>query len=447
MSVLNQMLRELEHRGALPDVVAAAGTATVARPTLPAIRGRGDRMRLAVWLVAVAVAALLIGAYQWLGYRLEEASLAPATLGTRQFGSAANSGASAADAPTLPPASASPGAVSAVPASATLAPSSAALDVAASSPPGSGQSQRASADTAASSRAAAVPERNATSATAVTTQAATAIAQAPAAKAARSAKREAPARAEVAKASGSASSAPSTTALAAPASAASAAPTAQAPQEMAGAEGTPAPAIIVRAAHDVTRDLERANDLIARGRASEAIALLQTVLGREPGHPVARRTLAALLAEADRRGEALLVLLAGVEVDPAHFALAAAQMQAEAGDVQGAVRTLARVPEAQHTSAHDALAGGLLQRAGDHPAAIAAYRRALARPAPDPVWWVGLAVSLEARGELDTAQEAFTRAAAEPKLPAAVRAYVNERLAALSARGEQARRAALANVF
>jgi MSHA biogenesis protein MshN len=79
--------------------------------------------------------------------------------------------------------------------------------------------------------------------------------------------------------------------------------------------------------------------------------------------------------------------------------------------------------------------------------AIAAYRRALAQPKNEPVWWVGLGVSLEATGEPAEARDAYARAAAEPTLPADVRRYVVDRLAALGGRSDEARKASLANVF
>jgi MSHA biogenesis protein MshN len=77
--------------------------------------------------------------------------------------------------------------------------------------------------------------------------------------------------------------------------------------------------------------------------------------------------------------------------------------------------------------------------------AIAAYRRALAQPKADGVWWVGLGVSLEATGEALEARNAYTSAAADPRLPAEVRRYVADRLTELEF--QTSRRAAMAHVF
>jgi MSHA biogenesis protein MshN len=207
------------------------------------------------------------------------------------------------------------------------------------------------------------------------------------------------------------------------------------------------PSVVARSTSDVARDVDRAAELIARGRSTEAMELLVQVLNRQPTHVAARSSLAALLAEAGRREQALHVLLAGTEVDAARFAMPTAQLQAEMGDLNGAQQTLARVPPARRNAGYEALNAGLAQRAGDHMTAIAAYRRALAQVQPEAVWWVGLGVSLEATGEAAEARNAYLRATAEAKLPADVRRYATERVAALEAQGQEARRASMAHIF
>jgi MSHA biogenesis protein MshN len=388
MSVINQMLRELELRGATPPQVAAAGTATVARPPLPRTERRAPRTRRWVWTGVLAVSATLIGVHAWLDLRVQQAQTPPAPLGTRQFGALVAAEAQAA--PAAPAAAAPAQAPAPVEQPAAQAPATAARS--APPPPSPKQPARPRAATLAA--------------------------------------------------------APRTTA--APVDPASPAYSA-APARAADTPAAPAAAaLVVRPANDVALDLERAADLIARGRSSEAIALLRQVLVRNAAHAGARTTLAALLAESGQREAALHVLLAGVEADAVRFAPLAARLQAELDDVPGALQTLARVPAAGRSAGHEALFAGLSQRAGDHDAAIAAYRRALSQPRPQAVWWVGLGLSLEARQQPAEARTAFTRAAADPALPADVRRYVTERLAALEAHAasaDQTRRASLANVF
>lgn len=382
MSVLNQMLRDLEKRGAIPDLVAAAGTATVARPALPLSQRPVSTRRRWIWAGVFAIAAGFVGVHSWLSQQAQHAGNVRGPLGAKQFGSVVQPDASSAQAAASTPAP--------QPAASVTAP---APTVQRSSPlvPGTAP--------------------------------------------------DVPKRAAVAARAPRASSAPRSVAPA-PRTAPSA------PSQTAASDA--APVAVVRSTGDVTRDVDRAAELIARGRANEAMELLVQVLNRQPTHIAARSSLAALLAEAGKREQALRVLLAGSEVDAGSFAIPAAQLQAELGNVGGALQTLARVPLTRRNGGYDALHAGLSQRLGDHMTAIAGYRRALAQPQPDPVWWVGLGVSLEAAGEPAEARSAYTRAAADSKLPADIRRYTSERLTALDAnalRSEDARRASLAKVF
>ncbi|HTT10661.1 MAG TPA: tetratricopeptide repeat protein [Burkholderiaceae bacterium] len=384
MSVLNQMLRDLEKRGAMPAVVAAAGTATVARPALASPpRPAGTRRRW-VWAAVLAIAAAFVGIHSWLGYRVQQSATPFAPLGAHQFAAVAAPPVTDVPAVSTPPASVAPAPAAGF--SAPVPPTPAPAD--APAPPRAG---------AATER----PHRNHVAA----------------------------ARTQIAAAAARNEPAPAKETMPAPIAADPAAEQIVAPSNS-----------------EMTRDVDRAADLVARGRSTEAMQLLVQVLDRHPTNGVARSSLAALLAEAGQREPALHVLLAGSEVDPSRFAMPAAQLQAEMGDVQGALVTLARVPPGRRSAVYEALHAGLAQRAGDHMTAIASYRRALAQPQSDPVWWVGLGVSLEATGEPAEARDAYARAAAQPRLPADVRRYVAERLAVLDSRS-QGRRAALADVF
>ena len=411
MSVLNQMLRDLEKRGAMPDVVAAAGTATVARPVLPITKDAPKFSRRWLWIAVLAIAAAFVGVNTWLTYRVEKAGTAPSPLGAHQFAAVA----------TPPATPAQPAAAPVPAASAPAASAPAAVTPTTSTPPVA---------------AAPVAPQPPATAPAVTTPSARATAPVAA--------QRTPNVLAAAPRTARSNARPHGTIVVPP----QAAPTAV--DTPAAADPDPAPVAVVRSSSDVARDVDRAADLIARGRAYDAIELLVQVLHRQPTHAAARSSLAALLAEAGRREQALRVLLDGSELDAGRFAVPAAQVQAELGDLSGALTTLARVPATQRNPAYEALYAGVAQRAGDHMSAIAAYRRALMQPQADPVWWVGLGVSLEATDEPAQARDAYARAAAEAKLPAEVRRYVAERISVLdgqSRRSDEARRASLGNVF
>ncbi|HEU0202660.1 MAG TPA: hypothetical protein VFR86_19790, partial [Burkholderiaceae bacterium] len=218
----------------------------------------------------------------------------------------------------------------------------------------------------------------------------------------------------------------------APMSGARAATTADAPSSAGAIERGEATASITPSTRPATdAALTRIADLINRGRSHEAMLALAQFLRAQPRHADARSTLAALQAERGQREAALLTLLEGVAIEPERFAALAARLQADLGDVPGALATLTSVPPALRDGHHFALEGGLALRAHAPERAREAYGRALAAPNADPLWWIGLALAHEALGDDGAARRALTHAAAAPALPADVRAFVNQRLAAL----------------
>lgn len=207
--------------------------------------------------------------------------------------------------------------------------------------------------------------------------------------------------------------------------------------DAAAAPGADAPAVQRSAASAGSAPAEtaRAAEFIARGRTIEAIGLLTRSLQQQPAQADARLALAALYAEASRRDLAARTLLEGAEIDPVRFSARAAQLQAEFGDPAGAIRTLERMPENARTGVFYALLGGIAQQAGRARLAVDAYRRAIASADPNPVWWVGFALALEADGRAVEAHAAFTRAQAQPRLSADIRAFATQRAAALARSG------------
>ena len=113
----------------------------------------------------------------------------------------------------------------------------------------------------------------------------------------------------------------------------------------------------------------------------------------------------------------------------------AAQLQADLGDAAAALITLDRIAATARSARIEALRGGIAQRAGQHAVAVDAYQRAVRAADAPAVWWVGLAVSLDALGQATQSHAAFSHAATDTNLPAGVRSFVQARIAALAAAG------------
>jgi hypothetical protein len=407
MSVLNQMLRDLEARGvSLEPVAVAPATASSAASVPPATalamaaqdaKARDRRRRFFLWGITVSAVALGAALWAWGEHQVRQARFVRAPLGATQFKSAVV-------------ASAMPAATAATAQATTTPPTPVA--------------QMATAATAAvtppQSPATSVPSAivDAPAAPSVLPTAAPTVAPA---VAPRVASKPAPRAAQTALARSPASFKPRDTAAV------------ETPKPVTAAAASDAP-VVQRSAQslaDPEADAARAADLIARGRATEAAALLQKILSARPQHLAARRALAALQAEAGAREQALATLLEGASIDAASFAVPAASLQAERGDLAGARATLARVPQQTRSPAQLALAAALAQRMGQHDAAIESFRAALARQ-NDAAWWLGLAASLEAISRRSDALAAYNAALAVPTLSAGLRQYAAQKAAALN---------------
>ena len=171
--------------------------------------------------------------------------------------------------------------------------------------------------------------------------------------------------------------------------------------------------------------------LLQQGRVAEASELLGKVLQLDPANTSARQTLAGLLVEGKRYDEAQRSLQDGLKLDSSQTGLAMilARLQVEQGDIQSALKTLQRsLPYAVERPDYQAFLAALLQREGRHKEAIEHYSQALRKSPGSGVWLMGLGISLQAENRLAEAQEAFNRAKASHTLSPELQAFVDQQL-------------------
>lgn len=429
MSVLNRVLRDLERRGeGQPKAMTGPVAVTpVVRPSLPAASPRPSQLlRIVIWSGVGLVLAGTAGTYVWIAQQGHTTAQAPQPLGAHQY-AAVVTATPPAEVPTPPVAT-----DVVAPAIASSAVATEESNINERRAPSADRTPARESMTTSTSSIAPValakPSRT-------TVNPAT---DAPAVTAAVAPTRPAP---QVQAALTDATSRPAaitavaskpTSATTAPDAALGAAPSAPS----AGSET--AAAIVMRPGGGAAADEARATELIRRGRNVEAMALLQGVLTQAPANGNARATLAALQSETGHRELALQTLLAGSQIEPMRFAALAAQLQADLGDAAAALITLDRIAATARSARIEALRGGIAQRAGQHAVAVDSYQRALRSADAPAVWWVGLAVSLDALGQATQSHAAFSRAATDASLPAGVRSFVHARIAALAAAGHAA---------
>lgn len=174
----------------------------------------------------------------------------------------------------------------------------------------------------------------------------------------------------------------------------------------------------------------RAAQMLERGRVPDAQDALLAALDADPSHQAARQTLVALYIEQGRIEDARRHLQEGLAFNPGYapFAVALARIHVDRGDFDAALEVLDKAAAAGRGNPDfHALHGAVLQRLGRHGLAADAYRLALGSAPQSGAAWVGLAISLEAQGNLPEAAEAFRRGVASGTLTAQVRAYAEQR--------------------
>lgn len=175
---------------------------------------------------------------------------------------------------------------------------------------------------------------------------------------------------------------------------------------------------------------QQAISYLQQGRVAEAQDQLKSAIVAYPQHDDARQTLVGLLVDNKRNDEAIHVLKVGLQVSPNHpaYAQTLARLQLDAGLVTDALHTLeSNVASAQQPQEYHALMAVVLQKTGQHGQAITHYQQALSQGASTPVWYIGLGVSLQAEGRTQEAKLAYQQAQSSQLSPELAQ-FVSQRL-------------------
>ncbi len=178
-------------------------------------------------------------------------------------------------------------------------------------------------------------------------------------------------------------------------------------------------------------EYSRGASALQQGRLADARSGFEAALQIDPAYHAARQALAGVLLDARQSAEAMLILQEGLQLAPAQFgfAMMAARLHVERGELDAAVQTLALSAEYAGNSADYAgFYAGLLQRQKKHAEAVGMFERALRLRPNAGVWLLGMGISLEALGRGAEAQEAFRRARATGNLTPELQSYADQRL-------------------
>lgn len=150
-------------------------------------------------------------------------------------------------------------------------------------------------------------------------------------------------------------------------------------------------------------------------------------------HDARRALAGALLAvQRNADAERVLQDGLRLDTHESPFAMLLARLQVERGDVPLAMATLEQaLPHADQQPEYHAFYAALLQRQNRHKEAITHFGIALQLAPGNGVWWMGYAISLQAVQRNEEARAAFRRALGTNSLNAELQAFVQKKLAEL----------------
>ena len=190
----------------------------------------------------------------------------------------------------------------------------------------------------------------------------------------------------------------------------------------------------VSPAQQADAEFRKAAALMQQGRIADALAGYEAALRLDAGHDAARQALVALLLEGKRGTDAERVLQERLNSKPDHtgFTMMLARLQVERGAVAEATATLEKaLPYANSQADYQAFLAALLQRQNRNDEAIAHYQIVLQLAPNNGIWLMGYGISLQAMQRNADAKDAFKHALDTQTLSPDLRAFVQQKLKAL----------------
>lgn len=171
-----------------------------------------------------------------------------------------------------------------------------------------------------------------------------------------------------------------------------------------------------------------------QGRVNEALSALENALKADPLHAPARQLLISILLENKRHEDAIRELRRGLEVEPGqlNFSMILARLLVERAKLSEAIEVLQKnLSLAQERPDYLAFLAALQQKTGHHKEAIVLYRQALKNHSQNGAWWMGLGISLQAEVNYQEAIDAYKQAKLQPGLSAELHAFIDQKISQL----------------
>ena len=178
-------------------------------------------------------------------------------------------------------------------------------------------------------------------------------------------------------------------------------------------------------------EFRKASALLQQGRVDDAISGYQAALRLDAGNDTARQALVAVLLDNKRGKDAERVLQDRLDGKPddTRFTMMLARLQVERGAVAEATNTLEKaLPYAASQADYQAFLAALLQRQNRNEEAVAHYQIALQLAPNNGIWQMGYGISLQALKRNADAKIAFQHALDTRTLNPDLQAFVLQRM-------------------
>ena len=181
-------------------------------------------------------------------------------------------------------------------------------------------------------------------------------------------------------------------------------------------------------------EFSKASLLMQQGKTNKAKQSLRQVLSLDFTHLKARQTLSAILFREQAYDDAIEVLELGRLQRPEHvpFTLLLARIYTERGQDPVAVELLeSQQPVVAPNSEYYALLAALYQRSAQYKKAADTYKKLLASFPSRAVWWMGLGLSLQSLQQNEDALAAYNKSLQTQGLTDELRRFIKSRVVQL----------------
>ncbi|WP_440876249.1 tetratricopeptide repeat protein [Thalassotalea sp. PLHSN55] len=175
--------------------------------------------------------------------------------------------------------------------------------------------------------------------------------------------------------------------------------------------------------------MQHAEKVLAENNVEKAEQLFEDILMLQPEHKQARKKLAALWFGRQAYQSAINVLSQGISLDPndSDFRLMSARIYLKVGKVKAALNTLSVLPDTPNKE-YQLLLANVAQQSENFDLAINAYKHLLTIEPNNSRWWLGLAIAYDSNSQFEQASLAYQSALELGDLSASSSDFAQQRL-------------------